>query len=58
MAEPSEEYVYIRGPGFNRLTLPNRARELFGAEWQTAIEKVKVLAVRRGGVLHVQAEAG
>ena len=61
MASPGTapgELVKIRGPGLNTITLPNRAREVLGRNWESETLLVSVIAVKRGGVLQVQLPNG
>ena len=58
MAASSERRVWIRGPGLNSVTHPDRAEEFLGSGWETARVSGTVLRQRRGGVLHVRLDDG
>lgn len=57
-AGPSSRTVWIRGPGLNSVTQPNRAEEFLGENWENMTIEVTVLKMRAGGHMHVQLSDG
>ena len=52
------ELVKIHGPGLNSNASPERARRILGSRWANRTCLCTVLAIRRGGVLHVRLPTG
>ena len=57
-AGPSSRTVWIRGPGLNSVTQPNRAEEFLGENWENISVEVAVLKMRPGGHMYVQLKDG
>ena len=53
------QVVRFRGPGLNNTpALPNRARQLLGADWEEVTFSGEVVGVQRRGVLRVRLASG